>query len=130
MSFAKSRPYISIALLIALIFSIIYSPSILPWIGSILLILGLGFAFYFIIQKHIQPYKQKQITRLKFMRNVLIDLLGLIVTIFVATYLGGMSGTWASQYGMWVGLVIGVVVGFICAWAVSKALAQIWHSKL
>ncbi len=122
---AKSYPYIALALLAALILSVIYYPSLSAWISSLLLISGLGFAVYLTIQKHIQPYKQKQITRLKFTLNVLIDLLGLIITIFVATYLGGMAGTWASQYGVWVGLVVGVMLGFICAWAVSKVWKKI-----
>jgi uncharacterized membrane protein len=119
----KSYPYISLALLTTLILSIIYYPSLSAWIGSFLLISGLGFALYFIIQKHIQPYKQKQITRSKFISNVLVDLLGLIITIFIATYLGGMAGAWASQYGVWAGLVVGLVIGFASAWGVRKLWA-------
>ena len=48
----KTHPslILSLALLAALILSVIYYPSLSAWISSLLLISGLGFALYFIIQ--------------------------------------------------------------------------------
>lgn len=37
---------------------------------------------------------------LKFTRNVLLDILGLLLTIAAASYLGGMAGTWLGCFAI------------------------------
>ncbi len=108
----KSWPFISIALLIVLVVSLFFYPSASSWLSVILLISSLGMAIFFITQKHLPSYKQGQITRIKFTRNILLDILGLLLTIGAASYLGGMAGVWASNYGLWTGFAVGMVIGF------------------
>jgi hypothetical protein len=117
----KSWPFISITLLIALIVSLFTYPSLSSWLSVIMLISSLGMAIFFITQKHLPPYKQGQLTRIKFTRNILLDLLGLLLTIGAASYLGGMAGRWASNYGLWTGFAVGMVVGFAGALGVRSA---------
>jgi hypothetical protein len=81
-------------------------------------------AFFLLIQKYIPPYKQGQITRIKLTRSILLDVLGLLLTICVASYLGVMAGRWASAYGIWTGLAVGVAVGFSAAWFARQAWAR------
>ncbi|MCJ7434118.1 MAG: hypothetical protein MUO77_11580 [Anaerolineales bacterium] len=119
----KSWPYISIALLVALIVSLFTYPGISGWLSVIMLVSSLGMAFFFITQKHLQPYKQGQITRIKFTCNILLDLIGLLLTIGAASYLGGMAGAWASNYGLWTGLAVGMMVGFAGALGMRSLLA-------
>ena len=90
-----------------------------------MLVLGLGAAVFFTVHKHIPPYKQGQLTRVNFTRNILIDILGLLLTISAASYLGGMMGKWASAYGLWTGLAVGMVIGFLAAWLVRKTWGRI-----
>ena len=111
-SLTKSWPYIFMALLLALFLSFVYYPNTSIWLSSILLVFGLGAAVFFTVQKHIPPYKQGKVTRHKLARNILFDLLGLLLTIGAASYLGGMAGSLTSVYGLWIGLAVGMTVGF------------------
>ena len=114
------------ALLAALVFCAIYSPGISGSLSAVFLVTFIGGSIYFIFQKHNGLYKQGQITRLKFARNILFELLGLLLTICAASYLGGLAGTHASQYGLWTGLIVGIVVGFISAWGVRQVWSNIF----
>ncbi len=117
----KSLPTISVALLVVLIASLFIYPSISGWLGIILLIFGLGMALVFTFQKHIGSYKQGEITRLKFTRNILLDILGLLLTIAAASYVGGMAGTrLGASFGMAAGLIAGIGSAFVVAWGVRK----------
>jgi len=60
-------------------------------LSGVLLVSSLGMAVFFITQKYLPSYKQGQLTRIKFTRNILIDLLGLLLTIGAASYLGGRA---------------------------------------
>jgi len=122
----KSWPFLSIALLIALIVSIFFYPSASGWLSVVLLISSLGMAIFFITQKHLSSYKQGQITCLKFIRNILLDILGLLLTIGAASYLGGMAGVWASNYGLWTGFAVGMIIGF----AGALGVRSIWGRML
>jgi len=119
--FQRSLPAISVVLLIALIASLFFYPSISSKIGIVLLIFGLGMALVFTYQKHIGSYKQGQITRLKFTRNILLDILGLLLTIAAASYLGSMAGTrLGASFGLAAGLIAGIGSAFVVAWGVRK----------
>ena len=123
----KFWPIISITLLVALIVSLFFNPKISAWISVILLLSNLGMVFFLLIQKHIPPYEQGQITRIKLARSILLDGLGLLLTICAASYLGFMAGGWASRYGIWAGLVVGMTVGFSAAWLAREAWVRAAH---
>ena len=91
----------------------------------ILLLSNLGMVFFLLHQKHIQPYKQGQITRIKLTRSILFDVLGLLLTIGAASYLGFMAVRWASTYGIWIGLLVGMAVGFSAAWLVRETWVRV-----
>jgi hypothetical protein len=126
----KFWPIISIALLVALIVSLLFYPTVSVWISVILLLSNLGMAFFLLLQKHIPPYKQGQITRIKLTRNILLDVLGLLLTICMASYLGFMAGGFASRYGIWIGLAMGMAVGFSAAWLARQTWARVAHSLI
>lgn len=123
----KFWPIISITILVVLIVSLFFNPKISAWISVILILSNLGMAFFLLLQKHIQPYKQGQVSRIKFTRSILLDVLGLLLTIGAASYLGFMAGRWASVYGTWIGLVVGMAVGFSAAWLAREAWARVAH---
>jgi hypothetical protein len=128
LTFSKIWPYISIALLLALIFSLIYYPTAAGILGAILLFGGLGVAIFSIIQKHLRMYREGKQTFTKATINILLDILGLLLVIFTASYLGGLAGTWASQYGLYLGLAAGVLAGFLSAWGVRNVWKLFSHT--
>ena len=112
-------PFISIALLAALIASLFYYPSVSSEIGIVLLILSLGMALVFTYQKHIGSYKRGEIARLQFTRNILLDSLGLLLTFAATAYIGGMAGTrLGASDGVAAGLIAGIGSAFLAAWLV------------
>jgi len=122
----KYFPLVSIALLVALVVSLFLYPHLTSWISITLLVSGFGVALVFTIQKHLDPYKQGQITGLKFMRNILLDILGLLLTMAAASYLGGMTGaSLGESYGLWVGLIAAMGFAFVGAWLVRKLWSRL-----
>jgi hypothetical protein len=126
----KFWPIISMTLLVALIVSFLFYPKISVWVGVILFFSNLGMAFFLLAQKHVQPYKQGQITRVKLTRNILLDGLGLLLIICAASYLGVRAGGWAGSYGTWTGFVVGMAVGFSAAWLARQAWARVAQSMI
>jgi hypothetical protein len=124
----KYLPWILLALLIALIVSLIIRPQASAPLSLILLFSSLGMALFFAVQKQAGPYQQGQINGLRFTRNVLLDILGLLLTIAAASYLGGLAGTrLGTSFGIWAGLIAGIASAFLAAWLVRKLWAKV-HS--
>lgn len=122
----KTWPFISLAFLLAFIASVIFYPAGSSWLSIILLLSSLGMALFFTIQKHISPYKEGRITRSKFARNFLLDILGFLLAIAAASYLGGMAGLWlGTSFGLWAGLVASIAIAFLAAWSVRKVWGRI-----
>jgi hypothetical protein len=93
-----------------------FFPRVLGWLSIIFLISSLAISFFFIFQKHVKPLKPGQLTRIKFTRNVLLDILGLLLTIAAASYLGGLAGMQlGTSCGLWIGLIAGMLVAFLAA---------------
>jgi len=125
----KYFPFISIALLVALVVSLFLAPETSSGVSILLLVLSLGITVFFTFQKHIQPLKQGQITRAKFTRNVLLDMLGFLFAVAAASYVGGVAGTrLGASFGLWAGLIAGMLVAFLAAWGVLKlwGLARVY----
>ena len=119
----KTWPFISLAILTSLIATVIFYPEWSSWLSITLLILSLGMTLFFTIQKHIVPHKEGRIARSKFTRNVLLDLLGVLLTIAAACYLGGMAGIWLrTSFGFWVGFFAAMLTAFLAAWYMRKVI--------
>jgi hypothetical protein len=122
----KYFPWISLALLAALIVSLLLYPEATSWLSLILLLSSLVMAFSFAIQKHMGPYRRGQINGLQFTRNMLLDILGLLLTVAAASHLGGMAGTrLGTSFGLWAGLIAGILCAFLAAWLVRKLWAKV-----
>ncbi len=114
----------------ALIVSLFLCPSISGPLGIILILSGLGMALFFTIQKYVQPYKGGEISGLKFTRNVLLDILSLLLTIAAASYLGGIAGTrLGASFGLWAGLIAGILSAFAVAWGVRKLWSKLVRTR-
>ena len=121
--FLKSIP---LFLLVALLASMFFWPNITSWISIILLVISIGTALYLIVLKHRQSYQQAECTREKMVRNLGIDLLGLLLTMVTAMYCGQLAGGYFSlRAGFWFGLLAGFLGGFAAAWLVRSAWGKL-----
>jgi hypothetical protein len=121
----KYFPWVMLGLFAALIISMLRFPGATPRISLVLLVLSLGMAGFFIVQKQWARYKEGQVTGARFTRNVLLEVLGLLLTMAAASYLGGAAGTrMGLSYGMWAGLAAGIACGFLVAWLVRRLWAR------
>jgi len=121
----KYFPWNTLALLAALIISLVRYPQATPRISLLLPVLSLCMAGSFIVQKQWVRYKGGQVIGLRFTRNVLLDILGLLFTIAAASYVGSLAGTrLGTSYGMWAGLIAGIACAFLAASTVRKLLGS------
>ena len=121
--FLKSIP---LFLLVALLVSMFFWPNITPWISIIMLVASIGTAFFIIVQKHWKSYQQAECTREKMIRTLTFDLLGLVLTIAAAMYIGRLAGGYFGlRAGFWFGLLAGFIGGFMAAWTIRLAWGRL-----
>ena len=77
---------ILILLLFALLASVFFLPKVTPSISFALLTMSLGLSIFLVIHKHWKAYQQAECTREKTIRNLALDLLGLLITMGAAMY--------------------------------------------
>ena len=100
-----------------------FYPSLALMFGSSLLVLALGMACIGVIKKHRASYLQGKITYLIFMRNVAMEITGILLATACAAYLGNYTALIATQSigdtlvrfaaGVFVGLLIGIAIGAV-----------------
>jgi len=95
---------LALLLFIALIGSIWLLPSATPMLGIAMLL--------FVISSIFKKHKQAENPRSKIAKDVLI----LVITFLLITFLGGLTGMFANYYAS---LRFGAVVGFVSAIAAS-----------
>lgn len=117
---------ISIFLLIDYALTSFLYPETSGWIGIVLLLFSLGMAGYHIVRRHLHSYRQGRLTRLKFTRNILLDILGLLLTLAGASSLGGVTGMrLGGTFGLWVGFAAGMLTAYAGAWMIRKAWGKV-----
>jgi hypothetical protein len=98
-----------------------------PSAGRILLILSLGFGLFInslmIVKKHRESYSQGKISRTIFVRNVSLEILGILLAMILASVLGRYVAEVATRQidndltkvfaGVLVALLVGVAVGVL-----------------
>ena len=118
--------YITLMLLAAYVVTLAAYPAVSSWVGLVLIVVCLGMAFYFIVQNHWHAFVLGRISGSKFVRNVLVDLLGLCLTIAAASYLGRLAGNWlGASFGIWVGLIAGLASAFLVAWGMRRLWGKV-----
>ncbi len=108
-------------LILALLLSAWLFPSITPMFAIALILFSLGAAIFVVLKKHRTAYLQGQITLLVFVRNMFLDIMGILfamtVAILLARYVVEIvakpirGDTLRLQAGILTGLLTGIVVG-------------------
>ena len=115
------RNFFSIILVIVSMGILITWPVLSRQASMLILVTSIGMAITVTTQKHWQAYQQAECTREKLIRNLALDLLGLLLTMGAALYMGRLAGGYFGiRVGFWVGLFAGFLVGFLAAWVIRS----------
>lgn len=101
-------------------------------LGTLLLFLTIAMACIAVIQKHRKSYLQGETTYFVYMRNVALEISGIILAMLCAAHLGNYIALLATRSiddilirfaaGIFVGLLVGMVVG--------SAIKKVWSRFL
>ena len=122
-SLQTHAPTLSLLLLLALIIALLFSPPSARLLSTIIIIFGIGTAILFTVHKNWEKHQNSEITRPEFMRNTVIDLLGLALVMGTAIWFGRLTGFYAG--GLW-GNVLGIVVAMVVGAAVAFVVNKVW----
>ncbi|MBN2118139.1 MAG: hypothetical protein JW730_16300 [Anaerolineales bacterium] len=116
-------------ILITILFLVVFAlsawkfPSAAPLIGMIFLCSSLGIAIFSIVVKHRSAYGEGRLTRFAFLRNVFLDVSGVLLAVVLAALLGRYAADLVAQQidgavlrfaaGMLVGVLVGISVGLL-----------------
>ena len=122
----KHRIFVSIIITVVTLSSLIFWPMYSRIISKVIFLTSISMAIAFLVRNHWQAYLQAECTREKMMRNMSLDLIGLLFTMAAAIYAGGQAGGWAGlRLGLWAGLAVGFLAGFIAAWVVRSLWGKV-----
>ena len=121
--FQKYAPAISILLLAALVIALFLHPPSARLLSIIIIVFGIGTAILFTVHANWQKHKENELTRPEFIRNSIIDLLGLALVMGAAVWLGRLMGFHVG--GVW-GNVAGIIVAMIVGAAIAFVVKKVW----
>jgi hypothetical protein len=121
-----SRTLIAMLLTLTLLISTLFFPVVGQIASTIVLIISISMAILLVLQKHWKSYQQAECTYEKMIRTLTLDLLGLLLTMAAAMYVGRLAGGYFGLHvGFWVGLLAGLIGGFVAAWAVRSVWGRL-----
>ncbi len=136
----KHAPTISILLLVALLVALFFFPPFSRVLSTIIIVFGIGTAIIFTVHGNWllrqdfdklsliaqEPHGEGKITRSDFVRNTIIDLLGMALVMSLAIFFGRLAGGYAGNvWGIFTGIIAGMVVGFGVAFGVNKIWGKV-----
>ena len=115
--YIKKRPSLMAFLLtVSVLVTMLTWPVHIRLTSMLVLLISIGTTTGFIIKNHWLAYQQAECTREKMTRNLILDLLGLLLTMGAAMYVGRLAGGYFGFHaGFWIGLLAGFVGGFLAA---------------
>ena len=122
-TFLESRwLVVSLLILFVLITAVFFMQNITSELAIGILVLGFGMSLLFITRRNRAAYIRDKITREKMYRNIVFEILALVLILFLAgmasRYVASYAGAYVESH--WQGL--GMIAGFIAAIAVSFAV--------
>ena len=131
-SLKKYSTIVSLLLVLALFALTWFYPSTGLMLGTILLVLTLGMACVSVFKKHRKSYVQGKIPYLIFMRNVAMEITGILLATACAAYFGNYIALVATQSigDMLIRFAAGVAVGLLIGIAVGVLIRKLWNRYL
>ena len=128
----KYAPAISILLLVALLIALFFSPLFARLLSTIIIVFGIGTAILFtihanwVLRQAQEPHKEGDLTNAEFVRNTIIDLLGLALVMGAAVWFGRLTGYYVGGIlGNLAGIIVAMIVGATVAFVVKKVWGKI-----
>ena len=129
--FKKYQTPIFIFLILALCISVWLFSSVI-WLGLIIVLSGLIATSYMIVRKQRESYLQGKISRTVLIRNVCIEITGILIALILAGLLGRTFAEMLTQSmsndlirliaGIVIGLLVGIAVGAFIKWGWTKLM--------
>lgn len=115
--------FIPFLLLLVLLLSMWLLPSATSVLGIVLIVLSLALTFFTIFRKHHTAYLQGKLTRVALVRNMFLDVFGILLAVVLAGLLGryvaGLvtrpisNDLWRLIATILIGLLVGIGVGLL-----------------
>ncbi len=128
----KFWPLISILLFLSVIAASILWPQTARPLAWTALCLGLGLAIYATFQRDYQPFKQGLIPRRAFVRALVIDLSGLLLSTLAAISAASWAGSaaaravWEASGLLWAALLICLAAGLAAGLGAGGLVRFLW----
>ena len=131
-SFKKYSTLISLLLVLLLLVAAWFYPSLGLVLGTALLVLTLALACISVVKKHRKSYLQGEITYSVFMRNVALEISGILLATACAVLLGNYIALIATQSisDMLIRFAAGVFVGLLIGIAIGTLVRKFWNRFL
>jgi hypothetical protein len=125
----KKYSTVTSLLLVCLLFVVTwFYPSVGIVVGTSLLFLALAMACIAVLRKHRKSYLQGDITYYIFIRNIALEISGILLAMICAAFLGNYVATIATQSiddGL-IRFAAGVFVGLLAGMMIGLAIQRVW----
>ena len=119
-------PTLFLLLLLALIIALFFSPPSARLLSTLIIVFGIGTAILFTVHANWQKHKEGELAHSEFLRNTIIDLLGLGLVMGAAVWLGSLTGAYVgTAWGNIPGIVAAMLVGFAVAFIAGKLWEEV-----
>ncbi len=129
----KKYSTIIASLLLLLLFVVAwFNPALGLVLGTIVLVLSLVMACIAVVQRHRKSYLEAEITYFIFMRNVALEISGILLAAACAVFLGNYIALVATQSigDMLIRFAVGVFVGLLIGIAIGAMVRKFWNRFL
>jgi hypothetical protein len=121
---------VSFLLLLALLGVIIFASEAAPIVSGVILSAGLVVALFFIVHGNRKALLQGRVSRLQFVRNILLEVLGFLLVLAAASYLGGLAGKIAGEnFGVLAGLFAAILTSLMVGYGFRWGYQEIYRIK-
>jgi predicted membrane protein len=120
--------FIPFLLLLVMLLSMWLLPSATPALGIALVMISLALAFFSVLMKHRTAYREGRITRMLLLRNVFLDMFGILLAMTLAMLLAKYVAGIATQPidNDLARLIASIIVGMLVGIAVGMSVNGVW----
>ena len=125
-TFQKHTRTIAILLLIALLVALFFAPNATQILSTFTIVFGIGTTIIFTVKTNREEQEEKILNNRQFLKNTLLDLLGLAIVMGLAIFFGRMAGNYAGQnWGLLAGILAGMATGFGIGFLAQKGWGKV-----
>ncbi len=127
----KSWPILSVVFILFILASLFFWSSITRLVSLIVMAVGLAAIITFTIQRYVQVHKQGKITHQVLVRNILVDVTGILLTMAAIILLAGKASAYVGQaaaksWGVTAGILLSLAAGLVVGFGVSLLVRWGW----